>query len=137
VKIGEALELRGALPSTFMAIAPGSADPAVWTDVNRMLTLNGNQARRNHQNHICPLQTDIVERIITRYSNKGEVVYDPFGGLMTVPYIAMKLGREGLGCELNYDYWVDGTQNLQAMERQVSMPSLFDCLDMDIQEEAA
>ena len=131
VTIGEALELRGALPSTFMAIAPGSADPQVWTDVNRMLTLNGAQAKRNHQNHICPLQTDIVERIIRRYSNTGETVFDPFGGLMTVPYIALKLGRKGLGVELNYDYWLDGVQNLQAIEREVSMPSLFDALELE------
>ena len=35
--------------------------------------------------HVCPLQLDIVERIINRYSNKGDLVLDPFGGLMTVP----------------------------------------------------
>src|SRR5690606_33648564 len=43
IRIGEALEARGALPSTFMAIAPGSHDENVWHNVNRMLTLNGEQ----------------------------------------------------------------------------------------------
>jgi hypothetical protein len=46
VRIGEALDGRGALPSTFMALAPGSHDPMVWHDVNRMRTLNGEQSQR-------------------------------------------------------------------------------------------
>lgn len=133
VRIGEALEVRGALPSSFMAIAPGSSDAKVWTDVNRMLTLNGSQSAKGLQNHICPLQFDIVDRIIRRYSNPGELVFDPFGGLMTVPYRALALGRRGLATELSYPYWADGVKYLEAMERQVSMPTLFD----DLEEAAA
>jgi DNA modification methylase len=56
----------------------------------------------------------------------GETVFDPFGGLMTVPYRALKLGRRGVGCELNPRYFFDGVQYLKAMEREVSMPTLFD-----------
>lgn len=130
IRIGEALELRGALPSTFMAIAPGSNDPYVWTDINRMRTLNGQQKSKNLRAHICPLQLDIVERIINRYSNPGELVMDPFGGLMTVPMMALKLGRRGLGIELNYDYWRDGLAYLKAEELKADMPTLFDALDM-------
>lgn len=129
VRIGEALEARGALPSTFMALAPASADPDVWHDVHRMLTLNGEQTRRGLENHICPLQFDIVDRLIRRYSAAGELVFDPFGGLMTVPYRAMKLGRRGRGVELNTGYFLDGVKHLQAMEREVGSPSLFDLLD--------
>jgi DNA modification methylase len=88
VKIGQELEARGALPSTFMSLAPGSHDDTTWHDVNRMITLNGNQTQKGLQNHVCPLQFDIVDRLINRYSNPGDVVHDPFGGLMTVPYRA-------------------------------------------------
>ena len=129
VQIGEALELRGALPSTFMSIAPGSHSEWVWHDVNRMRTLNGEQSQRQQQQHLCPLQFDIVDRLITRYSNKGDLVFDPFGGLMTVPYRAIKLGRRGKASELNTGYFFDGVDYLKAIEREVSMPSLFDCLD--------
>lgn len=129
VRIGEALEARGALPSTFMALAPGSHDPDIWHDVLRMLTLNGEQTRRGLENHICPLQFDIVDRAIERWSKPGETVYDPFGGLFTVPYRALKLGRQGRAAELNTAYFMDGVKHLQAMEREVSMPSLFDLLD--------
>lgn len=129
VAIGEALDRRGALPSTFMAIAPGSHHPEVWHDVNRMRTLNGEQSRRGLQNHVCPLQEDIVKRIITRYSNPGELVFDPFGGLMTVPYHAILLDRRGLGCELNQEYFADGVRYLQAAEKKATMPTLFDLLE--------
>lgn len=126
IRIGEELDGRGALPATFMSLAPGSWSPDVWHDVNRMLTLNGEQARRNVQMHVCPLQFDIVDRLIERYSNPGDLVYDPFGGLMTVPVRALKLGRRGRGVELNPGYWMDGVKYLEAAERERDMPSLFD-----------
>ncbi len=128
VKIGEELEVRGALPSTFMSLAPGSHDDAVWHNVNRMITLNGSQSQKGLQNHVCPLQFDIVDRLIERYSNKDELIYDPFGGLMTVPYRAILKGRRGQASELNTSYFFDGVQYLKSAEREFSMPSLFDVL---------
>jgi len=129
VAIGEALDRLNALPSTFMSLAPGSHDDEVWHDVNRMLTLNGEQTRRGLENHICPLQFDIVDRLIRRYSNKGELVYDPFGGLFTVPLRALKLGRRGRASELNPAYFRDGVRYLQAAEKELSMPDLFGAMD--------
>ncbi len=126
VKIGEHLDLKGVLPSTFMLLAPASQHPDVWHDVNRMLTLNGKQRKRNLTMHICPLQEDIVTRIINRYSNQGDVVYDPFGGLMTVPYHAVKMGRYGIGCELNPESFRDGCSYLNAADNAVKAPTLFD-----------
>lgn len=125
VKVGKDLEARGALPSTFMSLAPGSHDEMVWTDVNRMFTLNGSQSQRGLSNHVCPLQFDIVDRLIERYSMPGETVYDPFGGLMTVPYRAILSGRRGEASELNAGYFFDGIQYLKAAEKQVTMPDLF------------
>lgn len=126
VAIGEKLDERNSLPTTFMAIAPGSHHPDVWHDVNRMRTLNGDQKRKNLAMHVCPLQFDIVDRIITRYTNPGEMVFDPFAGLMTVPYRAVLLGRRGRGVELNREYFLDGVKYLRAAEQSVSAPSLLD-----------
>ena len=126
VRIGEELDVMGALPSTFMSLAPGSHHEQVWHNVNRMLTLNGTQAQRGLVNHVCPLQFDIIDRLITRYSNKEEMVYDPFGGLMSVPYRGILLGRKGMASELNTGYFFDGVQYLKSAEREFSMPSLFD-----------
>lgn len=126
VRIGEELDGDGHLPATFMALAPASWAPDVWTDVNRMLTLNTAQSQKGRVKHVCPLQFDIVDRLIERYSNPGEIVYDPFGGLMTVPVRAIHAGRKGIGTELNAGYWADGVAYLKAEEQKLSMPSLFD-----------
>ena len=133
VSLGEAVDSNGKLPSTFMSIAPESLDPDVWTDINRMRTLNSNQAQRNLSQHICPLQLDIVQRIITRYSNEGDVVFDPFGGIMTVPFMAIKLGRIGMASELNPDYFRDGTRYLQDFERSQNQPTLFEFIRQEKQ----
>lgn len=130
IKIGETLDLHGHLPSTFMSIAPESTHPDIWTDVNRMLTLNTSQAKRNLNLHICPLQFDIVDRIINRFSNPGDLVFDPFAGLGTVPLRALKLGRCGRGVELNHESFKDSVKYLQAEEQNKKMPSLFDVIDM-------
>lgn len=127
VKLAEALDKDGKLPATFMVVAPGSwNDLEVWDDINRMRTLNTTQSRRRKQMHVCPLQLDIVERIINRYSNEGDLVYDPFGGLMTVPMMAVKMKRRGKGCELNADYFRDGVGYLQEAEAEMETPTLFD-----------
>lgn len=131
VEIGERLQARGALPSDFMSLAPGSHHPDVWHDVVRMKTLNGEQSARSVEKHVCPFQVDIVDRLIERYSNKGELVYDPFHGLGTVGVRAIKLGRRAGGSELNAGYFADQVHYLQAAEREASMPSLFDTLDED------
>ena len=109
-----------------MAIAPASPCRDVWDDVARMRTLNSEQTRRGLQNHVCPLQFDIVDRLIERYSNKGEMVYDPFGGIMTVPYRAILLGRYGMASELSEEYFRDGVRNLMLADSERSIPSLFD-----------
>ena len=127
VKLAKELDKDGRLPATFMVVAPGSWNQIeVWDDINRMRTLNTTQSRRRAQMHVCPLQLDIVERIINRYSNPEDVVYDPFGGLMTVPMTAVKMGRYGKGCELNPDYFRDGVGYLQAAENEMDELTLFD-----------
>ncbi len=132
VKLAEQLDKEGRLPAIFMVVAPGSWNNLeVWDDINRMKTLNTQQSRRRKQMHVCPLQIDIVERIINRYSNKGDLVLDPFGGLMTVPMTAVKMKRRGYGIELNEDYFRDGVGYLQQAEEERETPTLFDYLGID------
>ena len=137
VGLAEALDKDGRLPAAFMVVAPGSWNQLeVWDDINRMRTLNTTQSRRREQLHVCPLQLDIVERIIERYSNKGDVVYDPFGGLMTVPMTAVKMGRYGYGCELNPDYFRDGVGYCETAENDIEAPTLFDFIGENRRSEA-
>jgi hypothetical protein len=131
VELAKKLDQDGKLPSTFMVVAPGSWSDRIWDDINRMKTLNSKQSKKKLQMHVCPLQIDIVERIINRYSNLGDIVCDPFGGLMTVPMVAVKKGRRGYGIELNIDSFRDGVGYLKAAEADMDIPTLFDYLDMN------
>ena len=131
VKLAEDLDENGKLPAIFMVVAPGSWNQMeVWDDINRMRTLNTTQSRRRLQMHVCPLQLDIVERIINRYSNPGDLILDPFGGLMTVPMTAVKMHRKGYGIELNPDYFRDGVGYLKEAENEIETPTLFDFLEV-------
>jgi len=126
VKRMEAKDRKGELSSKYMMDAPQSKCGMTWTDIVFMQTLNGEQVRKGADKHICPLPFDIVGRIIEMYSNPGETVLDPFAGLFTVPYMAMKLGRRGLGIELNPVYYAAGVKYCEAMQQEVQMPTLFD-----------
>lgn len=137
VELAEELDQNGKLPATFMVVAPGSwNNMEVWDDINRMRTLNTTQSRRRQQMHVCPLQLDIVERIINRYSNEGDWVLDPFGGLMTVPVTAEKMNRNGYGIELNPDYFRDGVGYLKEMEAEKATPTLFDFIGGENEKDA-
>jgi len=130
VALAKKLDENGKLPATFMVVAPGSWNTLeVWDDINRMRTLNTTQSRRRQQMHVCPLQLDIVERVINRFSDEGDLVFDPFGGLMTVPMTAVKMGRRGYGIELNPDYFRDGVGYLQEAENEIESPTLFDFIE--------
>ena len=109
-----------------MLFQPASWSDDVWSDVTRMLSLNSAQSAAGREMHLCPMQFDIADRAITQYTMPGELVYDPFGGLMTVPYRAVLLGRRGLGVELNGRYWADGVAYCRAAEEKVQTPTLFD-----------
>ncbi len=137
VMIAEHVDRAGWLPSTFMLLQPQSWHPDVWTDITRMRTLNSTQSAKGREMHLCPLQFDIVDRCIEQYSMPGELVLDPFGGLMTVPYCAIKLKRRGYGIELNPAYFLDGAAYCAAAEREMSMPTLFDTLEQPEMDEAA
>jgi DNA modification methylase len=126
VAIAKALEAKGKLPSSFMLFPPISRNKDVWTDIARMRTLNTEQSRKGVEKHVCPLQLDVIERLITRYTNRGELVLDPFAGIFSVPYQAIKMGRRGYGIELNEDYWTWGVGYCEAAESQVNVPTLFE-----------
>lgn len=134
VAFAEMLEKYGLLPKTFMVVDPASKKPDIWDDVVRMRTLNSRQSQKNLQMHVCPLQLDIVERLIERYSNPADIVFDPFGGIGTVPYCAVRMGRYGLSTELNADYWRDSLLYLREAETDRVSPNLFSLIESENEE---
>jgi DNA modification methylase len=122
----ENLEQLSKLSALFMTLPSHSNSDMVWTDVNRMLTLNANQANRKKEKHICPLQLDLIERCITRFTMKGDLICDPFGGLFSTAYKALQMDRKCISVELNPDYYDDGLYYLKSIEAKMSVKTLFD-----------
>lgn len=129
VRIGEALERAQRLPVTFMLLQPQSWHPDIWTDITRMLTINGAQSAAGREMHLCPMQFDLADRAIEQWSQPGELVFDPFSGLGTVPYRAMLKGRRGLGVELSHRYFLDAASYCAAAAREMAIPDLFATLE--------
>ena len=78
----------------------------VWMDVNYSRTLQYRSAKDNNdEKHICPLQLDTIERIIHLYSNEGETVFSPFGGIGSEGYQALKMNRKSISIELKESYF--------------------------------
>jgi DNA modification methylase len=137
VKISETMDGYGRLPVTFMQFQPPSWMDDAWSDVARMRTLNMMQSQKGKEQHLCPMQFDIADRVIERFSNLGDTVFDPFGGIMSVPYRALLKGRKALATELSPRYFMDGAHYLQAAENQMSMPDLFGTFSPEPLAEAA
>lgn len=129
LRISNDLDEMGKLSKLFMTVPPTSHNDTVWTDVNRMNTLNANQANRKKEKHICPLQLDIIERLINRFTMKGDVVDDPFGGLFSTAYKALEMERKAISTELNPSYYDDGLFYLKSIEYKINVTSLFDILE--------
>lgn len=136
VTLCEELDRQNMLPPDFALVPPHSVHPDIWTDITRMRTLNGLQHAKGREMHLCPLQFDIVDRAIVQYSMKDELVLDPFGGLMTVPYCAVKHGRRGYGIELSPSYFRDGVYWCREAEQGRGAATLFDLLEAEEAEAA-
>lgn len=131
VELGKELSKAKRLRTDWMVIPPQSWHEDVWTDVTRIRTLNTVQAQKNRVKHLCPLQFDVVDRLVSKHSMPGELVLDPFAGLMTVPYRSILLGRRGVGIELNHDYWRDGITYCESAEQKKQSPALLDLFEFE------
>lgn len=97
----------------------------VWMDIDQTRTLQyrGGRDEKDEQ-HISPLQLDVIERCIELWSNPGDVVLTPFLGIGSEVYSAVKMGRKGIGCELKPSYFRQAVKNLEALKREDGL-SLF------------
>lgn len=135
VQLLKDLDEAGKLSRTFTTLPLISNTPFVWDSVNRMHGLNMEQSRRRERLHICPQPFDEVDRTIELYSNEGDLIADPFGGLCTTGVRAVKKKRKAFITELNDEYAKHGAFYLQSEEKKLMVPTLFDMLT--IQEGAA
>lgn len=98
----------------------------VWTGIRETNTLSGREAREEKdERHICALQLDVIDRAVRLYSNKGETVFSPFGGIGSEGYQSVLRGRKFIGAELKESYWRAACRNLAAAEAKAGEGSLF------------
>ena len=100
----------------------------VWWDINQSNTLNRMFSDEESERHICPLQLDVIERIVNLYSNPDDVVFTPFMGIGSEVYQSVKMGRKAIGIELKDAYFEQAVKNMQSLEQEKAQMTLFDFL---------
>lgn len=103
----------------------------IWYGIQESDTLNARIAREDDdERHLTPLQLSFIARYVRLYTNPGELVFTPFGGVGSELYVAVKHGRRALGIELKPSYWQTGVRYLQELERELDAPKLTDALEV-------
>ena len=99
----------------------------VWMDINYSRTLQYRSGRDgNDEKHICPLQLDTIERILHLYSNEGETVLSPFGGIGSEGCTALKMNRKSISIELKESYFkINANNHKEFAEEKNSILTLF------------
>lgn len=110
----------------------------VWMDINQSRTLNARAGREDgDERHICPLQLDVIERCVGLWSNPGDLVLSPFGGIGSEGYQSVLMGRQFIGIELKPSYFNEACRNLRAAEVESSQQTIFDMTDLEIEGDMA
>lgn len=97
----------------------------VWMDIKRTDVLNNKEGTAmGDEKHIAPLQLEVIHRLVNLWSNEGETVFTPFGGIGSEPYMALKNNRRAIAIELKdsyFDVMVRNCKNAQAMKKQATI----------------
>lgn len=111
---------------------PGCPGGIKETDVLNVAVARDEEDER----HLCPLQLGVIERCVKLWSNPGDVVLDPFGGIGSTGYRAVQLRRKAVLIELKESYY---RQSLKYLDRAVAsrsgQRSLFDAIPEHEHEE--
>jgi len=98
----------------------------IWLGIRETETLEFGRARGvDDEKHICPLQLGTIERCIKLYSNPGEMVLTPFGGIGSEAYMALKLGRRATLIELKPEYYNVAVNNMKQAESVRNAGDMF------------
>jgi len=99
----------------------------VWMDIKESDTLQRKSAREEKdERHICPLQLEVIRRGIELWTNPGDIVLDPFTGIGSTEYVALKSGRRAIGCELKPSYYKQAVSNCVAALEEGVVEDLSD-----------
>jgi len=92
----------------------------VWMDNQGSNVLNARfKGSDRDEKHLCPMPLPYIERCLQLYSIPGDIVFDPFGGIGSTGYQAVKMHRYYIGTELNEGYAKQGAKFLKEAERSI------------------
>lgn len=99
----------------------------VWMDIRQSDTLQRTSARaEKDEKHIAPLQLEVIKRCIELWTNPDDIVLDPFAGIGSTNYVALRMNRRTMGVELKESYYNQAVANcLQALQME-PLEDLFD-----------
>lgn len=108
--------------------------PDAWMDINQTNVLNAKIVKKDEENekHICPLQLDLIEKLVVEYTKFGEVVFTPYGGIGSEGYQALRLKRKAILAELKTTYWQHQIRNLDNLEIELNRVDLFSLAGIEV-----
>ena len=107
---------------------------AFWDDIRISRVLPFKAARDSEdEKHVHPLQLDVIDRVITLWSNPGENVITPFMGVGSEVYSAVRMERRGIGVELKPSYYRQALKNVRraATDEDKEQKTLFETATKD------
>lgn len=94
----------------------------VWMSIDQTDVLNVEQARTSEdEKHMCPLQLDLIERVVRLYSNAGDTVFSPFAGIGSEGVVSLRADRRFIGAELKPEYFTWAKRNLTGARAQLTL----------------
>lgn len=118
----------------FEKIANGATDEllfhlfgGLWDDINETDILQNYKKGRqtDEEKHVCPLQLEVIRRLVRLYSNPGETVLDPFMGIASTAWVCVEQGRNAVGFELKESYHRLALKNVNIAKEKFKEQSLF------------
>lgn len=92
----------------------------VWKDIRETDVLDGYRAAResDEEKHVCPLQLEVIRRLVKLYSNPislqpDSTILDPFMGIGSTAYVAVEQNRNAVGFELKESYFKQSLRNVE------------------------
>lgn len=117
---------RYASPVWFDLEGLPESHPDCWMDIAQTNVLNYRQARgEDEEKHICPLQLDLIDQLIREYTQEGDIILTPYGGIGSEGYQAIKTNRKAILFELKPEYWQIGCKNLTEAELEITQKRMI------------
>jgi len=103
----------------------------VWFDIDRSDTLNDQGTQEiEKEKHICPLQLGVIRRALHIWTNPGDTVLSPFGGIGSEGYVSLQEGRKAILIELKRSYYAQMVRNLQDADQVEASPNFLHLVEV-------